>query len=63
VAKQLGNLVDKVAGEGAATPLSQDSSDIQPTYGEVFREIVSTKVPDSNTPDSSAVERPDGGRG
>ena len=58
--------VDKMAGEGAATSMGQDSahsSHTQPTYGEVFREIVSTEVSVSNTPGSNAVERQDGGRG
>jgi hypothetical protein len=62
----VGSLVDKMANEGAATSVSQDSartSDIQPTYGEVFREIVSTEVSDSNTPGNNAVERQNGGRG
>jgi hypothetical protein len=46
-------LVDKMADEGAASSMGQDSahsSHTQPTYGEVFREIVSTEVSESNIP-------------
>jgi hypothetical protein len=59
-------LFDKMGERGTATSMGQDSahrSNVQPTYGEVFREIVSTEVSESNTPDSNAVERQDGGRG
>jgi hypothetical protein len=48
-----------VTGEGPATLMSQDStniSDIRPTYGEVFPEIASIEGSESNSTGNTAVE-------